>query len=778
MAIHVSIEGYDSLEQIGVGGMAAVYKARKVSIDKVVAIKVLFPYFATDESFIERFQREAKAAARIQHENIVNVIDFGDSGGAYYIVMEYYDGQTLEDIFKTRREFPLDIAVQVLLEVCYGLESAHALDTVHRDIKPGNIIFTNQGGIKIADFGLAKKSDSTTMITQEGKVLGTPTYMSPEQAAGKNVGPPSDIFSLGVVAYEMFGKKKPFEGKTYSEVIERIQTYEPMSVADINPLIQPDFEDIVSKMLEKDLNKRYQTIKEIIADIEANMEKFRITRDRRRLVSYITDPAAYEAAFKKKVINRCLSQGAFYMKKGQSHLEEAALEFKRILYLDPNNERAKRNLERVLGERGKRATVTVDAADFLNRTHAEKRDYKKDKNAKSVTVVAASGRAGNGRTPRTPRNRARARRGFKIFGGLSTAAVVLVGGWLGYQRGMIPLDFLRGADNKPPALSAPSHMTVTSGQRLEFALQAVDADGDTVRFYVEELPRGATLSETGEFKWNVGYDQAGKHQIRFYADDGKSSSLSETVIEVQAAALTLDFNRIGTVNVDAGKLFQRPLRAKSSSGKRVEYSLKKAPQGVRIDDGKLVWKPARDASGTYKAVVEATDGIVSESQTITFKVRSLADRESELAEVRWELPQRANVFVNGDLKQRETRRFEADLPKGKHTLRAELMDGATGWIETLNLEPGERVKLTAPKLEYGKLSVYFLGGVGEFRINGKLFKAQPPFSGETLPVGDHVVSCRMANEAEEKQFTVSVLKDRETIIEYETGNEPVITREP
>ena len=152
MAIHVTIDGYDSLEQIGVGGMAAVYKARKTSIDKVVAIKVLFPYLASDESFIERFQREARAAARIQHENIVNVIDFGESEGAYYIVMEYYDGLTLEDILKERRELPLDIAIQVLLEVCYGLDSAHSHDTVHRDIKPGNIIFTSQGGIKILGY--------------------------------------------------------------------------------------------------------------------------------------------------------------------------------------------------------------------------------------------------------------------------------------------------------------------------------------------------------------------------------------------------------------------------------------------------------------------------------------------------------------------------------------------------------------------------------------------------------------------------------------------------
>jgi len=764
MAIHVTIEGYDSLDQIGVGGMAAVYKARKVSIDKVVAIKVLFPYLASDESFIERFQREAKAAARIQHENIVNVIDFGESEGAYYIVMEFYDGKTLEDILKTRHELPLDIVVQVLLEVCYGLESAHSQDTVHRDIKPGNIIFTNQGGIKIADFGLAKKSDSITMITQHGKVIGTPAYMSPEQAAGKNVGPPSDIFSLGVVAYEILGQRKPFEGKSYSEVLEKIQTYEPLSVADVNPLIQPDFEGIVSKMLEKDIDKRYQSIKEVIADIEAAMEKFRITRDRRLLVSYISDPDVYESAYKEKIINRCLSQGAFYMKKGQSHLDEAILEFKRILYLDPDNERAKKNLDRINAERGKDHTVTV-VTPAVGVDTKNKDGKKKRKRHKSVTVVAASGPAPH------------KRRAGKVIGGLFAAAAVLTAGWFGYQRGLIPLNVFDRTNNKAPALSAPGHVTVTGGERLEFVLQAVDAEGDSVRFYTDGLPRGATLTEAGEFKWKVGYNQTGKHSIKFYADDGTSASLSETEIVVQAASVTLNFQRVGTVRVDAGKTFKRSLKAKSPSGKPVTYSLSSAPGGMRIDNGRLVWKPDRDASGTYSAVVEASDGALTQKQTVTLHVRSVSEQEAELAHVEWTFPKRANVFIDDDLTESETRRLVTELPKGKHTLRAELLDGTTGWVEMLDLRPGEKVKLEAPELSYGKLSVYFLGGVGEFRINGKVFKAQPPFSGETIPVGSHTVSCRMANEDRTKEFTISVEKGRETIVEYEEGSEPVVTIE-
>ena len=772
MAIHVLIEGYDSLEQIGVGGMAAVYKARKTSIDKVVAIKVLFPYLASDESFIERFKREARAAARIQHENIVNVIDFGESDGSYYIVMEYYDGLTLEDILKDRNDLPLDVAVQILLDVCFGLESAHSHDTVHRDVKPGNIIFTNQGGIKIADFGLAKKSDATSMITQEGKVIGTPAYMSPEQAAGEDVGPQSDIFSLGVVAYELFGQQKPFAGKSYSEVLEKIQTFEPSSVASINPLVQPELEAIVAKMLEKDRDKRYQSCGEVIADLEKTMEKFRITRDRRKLVSYISDPQAYEMAFKEKTVNRCLSQGAFYMKKGESRFEEAILEFKRILFLDPGNERERKNLNRILEKKKKNQTVTVVTTP-RSASSSNGRGYKphdegkeKKKKHKSVTVVAA----GSGGLRRR-------RVAGKVIGGVAAAVLILAGGWFAHQRGLLTMDMLKSSGNRPPVLSVPKTLSVTGGKRIEFALQSEDAEGDSVRYYCKELPRGAVLSDAGEFEWQVDYNQTGEHKIKFYADDGKSASVSETTIKVQAPELTMDFQKIGTVRADAGKRFNRILRAKSSSGKRVRFSLEKSPDGMRLEQGRLVWVPETNTSGTFEAVVKATDGYVTESQTVTVQVRSVAEQESEMAQVEWELPEKSNVYVDGDLKESETRRFRANLPKGKYTLRADLLDGVTGWIESVDLNPGEKVKLAAPELEYGKLSVYFLGGVGELRVNGKPFKQQPPFSAAKLPVGKHRISCRMAGEKEERRIVITVEKNRETIVEYEMGSAPIVSME-
>jgi hypothetical protein len=603
------------------------------------------------------------------------------------------------------------------------------------------------------------------MITQEGKVIGTPAYMSPEQAVGKDVGPQSDIFSLGVVAYEVLGQQKPFEGKSYSEVLEKIQTFEPLSVANINPLIQPDFENIVSKMLEKDLGKRYQTIRDVIVDIETAMEKFRMTRDRRQLVSYVTDPDAYEAAFKEKTINRCLSQGAFYMNKGQNHFDEAIVEFQRILHLDPDNARARKNLERVMAERGKDNTVTVEVtASSAGRDEgAGQRRVKK--RHKSVTVVAASGR------------NHKSGRGGKIAFSLLVAAAVVVAGWFAYQGGYLPTGFFERQGNRAPVLSAPKHMTVTSGERIAFTLQAVDAEGDSVSFYSDGLPRGAELSDAGEFSWKVDFDQTGTHKIKFYAEDGTSASVSESTIEVQATELALDFKKIGSVKINAGSEFSRTLRATSSSGKRVRFTLEEAPDGMEIAKDKLTWSPGPEVSGKYQAVIRASDGYVSEMQAVTLNVQSNAKREAELARVDWKLPEQVNVFVDGDLKETETRRFNAGLSKGKHTLRAELMDGTTGWMEELNLEPGEKVALQAPVLSYGKLSVYFLGGVGEFRVNGKLFKAQPPFSGVSVVVGTHRVSCRMANESTVKEFTISVEEDRETVIEYEIGSEPVVTIE-
>ena len=342
------INGYDSFEQIAVGGMAVVYKARKLSVKKTVAIKVLLPHLAADGRFITRFQQEAEAAARIQHDNIVNVIDSGKSDGAYYIVMEYYDGLTVEELLSTQQHLPLDVALSIVLNVSYGLEAAHAQNLVHRDIKPANIIFTRQGGIKVADFGLAKAIDKLTLVTHAGKVVGTPAYMSPEQTRGEPVGTESDIFSLGVVAYEMLAAKRPFEGASYSEVVDRIQNLEPQAVASFNPLVDEQFEQIVRRMLAKPLNARYAHTSEIVMDLEEAMDQHGLRRDRRGLTEYFKDPAGYMQSVNAAMLARLQNDAPRGADKNRNL---GVRHFRKILYLNPGDDAARDALEK-LGERG------------------------------------------------------------------------------------------------------------------------------------------------------------------------------------------------------------------------------------------------------------------------------------------------------------------------------------------------------------------------------------------------------------------------------------------
>ena len=338
------IAGYDSFEQIAVGGMAVVYRARKLSIKKTVAVKVLLPHLAADARFIARFQREAETAARIQHDNIVNVIDSGRSDGAYYIIMEYYDGLTVEELLSIQPRLPLDIALTIVLNTCYGLEAAHAQNLVHRDIKPANIILTRQGGVKVADFGLAKAVDKLNLVTHAGKVVGTPAYMSPEQTRGEAVGTVSDIFSLGVVAYEMLASKRPFEGGSYSEVVDRIQNAEPQAVTSFNPLVDEPIETIVRRMLAKTLDTRYVTASDIARELEAAMDQHGLRRDRRGLVDFFNDPSGYAEGAANAVLARLREQST---RMGEMNRAQRSRYYEKITYLDPNDVKARDALEQL-----------------------------------------------------------------------------------------------------------------------------------------------------------------------------------------------------------------------------------------------------------------------------------------------------------------------------------------------------------------------------------------------------------------------------------------------
>ena len=205
---------YEIQQRVGRGGMADVFLARDVLLDRPVAVKVLFPEFATDPAFVERFRREAQAAANLNHPNIVSVYDWGQVGNTYFMAMEYVEGRTLADILRAEKQLSSAQASDIASEVAAALSFAHRNGVVHRDVKPANILIGANGAVKVADFGIARAVDTRqeSNLTQVGAVMGTATYFSPEQAQGGQPDPRSDVYSLGIVLYEMLTGTPPFTG--------------------------------------------------------------------------------------------------------------------------------------------------------------------------------------------------------------------------------------------------------------------------------------------------------------------------------------------------------------------------------------------------------------------------------------------------------------------------------------------------------------------------------------------------------------------------------------
>jgi eukaryotic-like serine/threonine-protein kinase len=258
---------YELTHLIARGGMAQVYRAMDRQLERPVALKVLFPELSVDRTFVERFRREAQAAANLSHPNIVPVFDWGEDDGSYFIVMEYVEGRPLSAVLRDPQRMPPRQIATIGAGVAAALAFAHRHGVVHRDVKPGNVLITPDGDVKVTDFGIARAMNTEESLTQTGAVMGTAAYFSPEQAEGKGVDSRSDIYSLGVVLYEMAVGRPPFTGDSPVAVASKHVRDQPVLPRQANPSVPPALEAVIMKAMAKNPDDRYGSAEELRADL-------------------------------------------------------------------------------------------------------------------------------------------------------------------------------------------------------------------------------------------------------------------------------------------------------------------------------------------------------------------------------------------------------------------------------------------------------------------------------------------------------------------------------
>ncbi len=269
MVGEVLSDRYELQELVGTGGMSSVYRAHDRLLERTVALKVLHQQYTDDEDYVERFRREARSVAMLSHPNIVAVIDRGEHEGRQFIVFEFVEGENLKRLIERRGPAPVTTALELAMQIARGLSFAHQQGLVHRDVKPQNVLLNGDGQAKVTDFGIARSLDVQHGMTQTGTVLGTSDYIAPEQAQGQRVDEHTDVYSLGVVLYEMLLNEVPFPGENFVAVAMRHINEEPPSIRDRRPDVPARVEAAVHRAMAKDPQTRFQTMAEFCQELEA-----------------------------------------------------------------------------------------------------------------------------------------------------------------------------------------------------------------------------------------------------------------------------------------------------------------------------------------------------------------------------------------------------------------------------------------------------------------------------------------------------------------------------
>jgi serine/threonine-protein kinase len=321
---------YEFVGKLGEGAMGVVHKARDTGLNRVVALKMLSADLRADDELHHRFAREAEAISRLSHPNIVSVYDVGETDGQLYMAMELLEGDDVRALLERGTDIPLADRVHILAQICDGLGYAHSKGVWHRDVKPANIFVTSAGRVKVLDFGLARVATLDT-ITRRGMILGTPDYMSPEQAQGKPLDNRTDIFSAGAVFYEFLCRDKPFRGRTLHGVLYQIISEEPEPLLTVNPELPARVALVVHRMLRKSADDRYSSFEEV------GHELWRVHAALRRSNGRSAMPRAGTAALEdgdRARVRELVARGRKHQDGGR--LDAAADELRAALAIDPD----------------------------------------------------------------------------------------------------------------------------------------------------------------------------------------------------------------------------------------------------------------------------------------------------------------------------------------------------------------------------------------------------------------------------------------------------------